>query len=153
MKLKLFILSLGLALSIAGFAQKKGKDTPAEPAKNPVETKLAGLKQFPGFVEFYYDEKQDKVWLLLNEFGKEILYVNSLPAGIGSNDIGLDRGQLGGERIVRFDRRGPKVLMIEPNYRYRAITNDAAERKAVEEAFAQSILWGFKVEAEHAGSV
>ena len=153
MKLKLFISALALVISISGFTQKKNKDTQAEPTKNPIETKIAGLKKFPGYVEFYYDDKQDKVWLLLNQFGKELLYVSSLPAGIGSNDIGLDRGQLGGERIVRFEKRGPKVLMIEPNYRYRAVTDNAAERKAVEEAFAQSVLWGFKVEAEHEGSV
>jgi hypothetical protein len=153
MKLKLFIFTLALGLSISGFTQKKNKESQVEPTKNPVETKIAGLKKFPGYVEFYYDEKQDKVLLLLTEFGKELLYVNSLPAGIGSNDIGLDRGQLGGERIVKFEKRGPKVLMIEPNYRYRAVTDNTAERKAVEEAFAQSVLWGFKVEAEHDGSV
>jgi hypothetical protein len=153
MNLKLFFL-VGLALIAQSiFAQKKKDNKPTEPAKNPVESKITGLKKFPGFIEFYYDDKQDKVWLLINQFNKEILYVNSLSAGIGSNDIGLDRGQLGSDRIVKFDRRGNKVLMTEPNYRYRAITENVAERKAVEEAFAQSVLWGFKVEAEYDGSV
>jgi hypothetical protein len=153
MNQKLFFLAALLLSTLVSFSQKKKKETSAGPSGNPIEAKIAGLKKFPGFIEFYFDEKQDKVWLLINQFGTEILYVNSLPAGIGSNDIGLDRGQLGGERIIRFDRRGPKVLMVEPNYRYRAITDNAAERKAVEEAFAQSIHWGFKVEAEHEGSV
>ncbi|HEY0742951.1 MAG TPA: zinc-dependent metalloprotease [Chryseosolibacter sp.] len=153
MKLKLFFYALFIIVSLHSFAQKKKEDKSDQPATNPIETKITGFKKFPGFLEFYYEEKQDKVWLRINQFGKEILYVNSLPAGIGSNDIGLDRGQLGGERIVRFEKRGPKVLMIEPNYRYRAVTENRAERKAVEEAFAQSVLWGFKVEAEHDGSV
>lgn len=153
MKLKLFFVALVFAISSPAFPQKKDQIKDPEPAKNPIESKIAGLKKFPGFIEFYYDEKQDKIWLLINKFGQEFLYVNSLPAGLGSNDIGLDRGQLGSERVVRFDKRGPKILMVEPNYRYRAITQNIAERKAVEEAFAQSVLWGFKIEAEHDGSV
>lgn len=154
MKLKLSFLLLFMSIFLSGLAQKKNQEKqPTEAAKNSLETKIAGMKKFSGFIEFYVDEKQDKVFLLIDQFNKEILYVNSLPAGIGSNDIGLDRGQLGGERIVRFEKRGPKVLMIEPNYRYRALTENAAERKAVEEAFAQSVLWGFKVEAEDRGRV
>lgn len=154
MKLKLSLLLFILTVFVPCMAQRKGQEKqPLEPAKNPIEAKTTGLKKFPGFVEFYFDEKQDKIFLLINQFNKEILYVNSLPAGIGSNDIGLDRGQLGGERIVRFEKRGPKVLMVEPNYRYRAITENVEERKAVEEAFAQSVLWGFKSEAEHEGNV
>ncbi|AHM59656.1 extracellular metal-dependent peptidase [Flammeovirgaceae bacterium 311] len=122
-------------------------------AKPSLETKLSGLKKHEGFLDFYYDEKQDKIFLLLDTFNTEFLYVVSLAAGVGSNDIGLDRGQLSGERIVKFDRRGPKVLLVEPNYRYRAISYNADERRSVEEAFAQSVLWGFKVEAEEENRV
>jgi hypothetical protein len=86
-----------------------------------------------------------------NSLDTEMLYVMSLPAGLGSNDIGLDRGLLGGGRIVRFQRTGRKVLMTEPNYGYRALSDDLRERKAVEQSFAQSVLWGFTVEAESAG--
>lgn len=118
-----------------------------------LDARLASLQKQEGFIDFYYDNKQDKVYLLLDTFNQEFLYVNSLAAGIGSNDIGLDRGQLGGERIVKFDRRGPKVLLIEPNYRYRAISQNVDERQSVEEAFAQSVLWGFKVEAEEGNRV
>ena len=60
----------------------------------------------------------------------EFLYQSSLPAGIGSNDIGLDRGQLGATRIVRFERSGPKVLLIQSNLDYRAVSNDEDERLA-----------------------
>jgi hypothetical protein len=60
----------------------------------------------------------------------------------------LDRGQLGNERIVKFQRVGPKVLMIQPNYAYRAISDNPDERRAVQEAFAQSVLWGFEIAAE-----
>ncbi|HNP07293.1 MAG TPA: DUF5117 domain-containing protein, partial [Cyclobacteriaceae bacterium] len=111
------------------------------------------MKKYEGFFEFYYDEKQDKIFLVIDKFNEEFLYINSLSAGIGSNDIGLDRGQLGGERIVKFDKRGPKVLLIQPNYRYRANSDNAMERRAVEQAFAQSALWGFTVVAEETNRV
>ncbi len=120
-----------------------------------IAEKTTGMEKYPGFFTFYWDAKGGKLWLEIpaDRFGAEFLYVNSLPAGLGSNDIGLDRGQLGGERIVRFERSGPKVLLIQPNYDYRAISNDVAERRAVEQAFAQSALWGFEVAAEEDGRV
>ena len=43
--------------------------------------------------------------------------------------------------------------MIQPNYDYRAVTNDAAEKRAVEQSFAQSTLWGFTAEAETGNKV
>jgi len=136
------------------FAQKK-KDQPVPSVTAPagIAAKVTGMKHHPGYFDFYYDEKQDKIFLTIDKFNAEFLYVNSLPAGIGSNDIGLDRGQLGDDRIVKFERRGPKVLLIQPNYRYRAITENVDERNAVEQAFAQSVLWGFPVTAEEAGKV
>lgn len=142
-----------LVISSPVQAQKK-KTAPEPPATaDAFSAKISGLKHFPGFVPFYYDEKKDKVYLVIDKFDHEVLYVRSLTAGIGSNDIGLDRGQLGGEHIVKFERRGPKVLMVEPNYMYRAITDNQDERKAVREAFAQSVLWGFPVEADSEGKV
>lgn len=146
------LISLGLIVSATiSMAQKKRQtDSPAPVAvaQSAIEAKIAGMKKYPGYFDFYYDEKQDKVHLLINQFDTEFLYVHSLSAGIGSNDIGLDRGQLGAERIVKFDKRGPKVLLIQPNYTYRAITDNAMEKRAVEQAFAQSVLYGFVVEAE-----
>ena len=37
--------------------------------------------------------------------------------------------------------------MLQPNYAYRAVSNNTDERKSVEEAFAQAVIWGFKAEA------
>ena len=118
-----------------------------------ITEKTKGMKKLPGFFNIYWAESSGKLWLELEDFEKEFLYVNSLTAGVGSNDIGLDRGQLGNQRIVFFKRIGPKVLMIQPNYSYRANTNDKKEKKAVADGFAQSALWGFKVEAEQSGKV
>jgi Domain of unknown function (DUF5117) len=113
-----------------------------------IEEKTAGLKKMEGFFPVYWDENSGKLWLEINQVDTEILYVISLPAGLGSNDIGLDRGLLGGGRIVKFTRTGRKLLMAEPNYGYRAVTTDEKEKRAVEQSFAQSVLWGFTIEAE-----
>lgn len=152
MKLK-FLACLLLVSSGLCFAQKKKKDDSSNASESSFFSKTKGLTLHEGYFNFYYDEKEDRILLVIDKFDTEFLYVHSLPAGIGSNDIGLDRGQLGAEHVVKFDRRGPKVLLTEPNYRYRAVTDNAAERKAVEEAFAQSVLWGFRVEAEENGKV
>lgn len=106
-----------------------------------------------GFFPFYWDEREGKVWLEIRRWNTEFLYISSLPAGLGSNDVGLDRGRIGDSKLVRFERVGPKVLLIESNQGYRAATNDEAERRAVRESFAESVIWGFKAEAERDGAV
>lgn len=148
---KIILFSLVCIFHFSLAQKKKAETTPS--TLSGIAAKVTGMKHAPGYFDFYYDEKQDKIFLVVDKFDTEFLYVNSLPAGIGSNDIGLDRGQLGDDRIVKFERRGPKILLIQPNYRYRAITENADERKAVEQAFAQSVLWGFTVTAEENGKV
>jgi Met-zincin/Domain of unknown function (DUF5117) len=148
------LLLLAITISSSLSAQKKKQEPPvasATPTVTTIESKISSMKKYPGFFDFYYDEKQDKVFLLIDKWDTEFIYVESITAGIGSNDIGLDRNQLGGERIVKFERKGPKVLLTQPNYFYRAISTSTAERKAVEESFAQSVLWGFTITAEEQG--
>lgn len=118
-----------------------------------ISEKTRGLEKQEGYFTYYWDETNGKVWLEIGNPGQEFLYVNSLAAGVGSNDIGLDRNQLGDNRVVYFDRRGPKVLMVQPNYSYRAITNNQKEKESVRDAFAQSVLFGFKIAAEEKGRV
>ncbi len=113
-----------------------------------ISQKAGGMKKYPGYFPFYWDADAGKIWLEIDKFDTEFLYVSSLPAGIGSNDIGLDGRQLGGTHIVKFHRVGPKVLMIQPNYSFRALSGDTEEQHAVEAAFAKSVIWGFKAEAE-----
>lgn len=112
-----------------------------------------GTEKKEGYFNYYWDKENGKVWLEIDKLETEFLYVNSLAAGVGSNDIGLDRGQLGGTQIVEFRRVGPKVMLVQPNYRYRANSDNPDEVKAVKEAFAESVLWGFKVEAESDGNI
>lgn len=120
---------------------------------NDIESKTKGLAKYTGYFNFYWNEKTGQVLLEVDRLNDEFLYVNSLPAGVGSNDLGMDRGQIGDSRIVKFIRSGDKILLIQPNYNYRAVSSNPDERKSVEEAFAQSVIWGFKVEAEDSGKV
>jgi hypothetical protein len=145
--------------SSAQEAEKKKSDDETKPLPS-IGQKTTGLTQTPGFFNFYWDARAGKLWLEISKFDSEFLYVNSLATGVGSNDIGLDRGQMGDldgnsnpEHVVRFVRVGPKVLLIQSNLAYRAVSQNADERAAVAEAFAESALWGFKVEAEENGRV
>lgn len=115
--------------------------------------KTAGMRKMPGFFPLYWDEKNGNLFLEIDRMGEEFLFYTSLAGGLGSNDVGLDRNQIGQERILRFDRVGPKILLFEKNLRYRASSPDAAERRAVEDAFASSIQWGFTVAAEDGNRV
>ena len=128
---KLIAMFLFLSFSIQGFAQffKDNKN----------------ITRYEGYFTFYYDEGNDKIFLEIENLDKEFLYVNALSEGIGSNDIGLDRGQLGNTRLVKFIKAGNKLLLIQPNQYYRAITNNIEEKKSVEQAFAKSILRGFRI--------
>lgn len=112
-----------------------------------------GLQKLDGYFPIYWDAEGGKLLLEIPRFDSEFLYQVSLPTGVGSNPLGLDRGQLGDTRVVHFERVGPKVLLVEPSQRFRAITADAAERRAVEESFARSVIWGFKVEATEGARV
>ena len=115
---------------------------------NSIAEKTKSMELHQGYFNYYWDAGQGKIYVAIDKLELPFLYVNSLPAGLGSNDIGLDRGQIGDSRIVYFQRVGKKVLLTQPNYDYRAITNDPREQKAVNESFAQSILFSFSVEAE-----
>ncbi|WP_111682709.1 zinc-dependent metalloprotease [Winogradskyella tangerina] len=109
------------------------------------------LQVYEGFFDFYYEASTDKIYLKVKNLNQEFLYVNSLASGVGSNDIGLDRGQLGSDRVVYFERAGNKLLLIQPNLKYRANTDNELERKSIEQAFAKSVLFGFKILSEDKG--
>ncbi|MBY0481130.1 MAG: zinc-dependent metalloprotease [Chitinophagaceae bacterium] len=111
------------------------------------------MQKMEGYFNFWWDANTGKIWLQIDKLDKEFLYINSLPAGLGSNDIGLDRGQIGNTRIVYFNRVGKKVFLVQPNYEYRAITDNSNEQRAVRQSFAQSIIGNFVVEEEEGGKL
>ncbi|MBD3275880.1 MAG: DUF5117 domain-containing protein [Candidatus Marinimicrobia bacterium] len=118
-----------------------------------IREKTETMDRFQGFFDFFRDSSAGKIYLKIDSWETEFLYMVSLPAGLGSNDVGLDRGQLGSRHVVEFRRVGPKVLLVEPNIWYRARSDNQAERRAVTDAFAESVLWGFDVIAEEGESV
>src|SRR6266478_4507218 len=140
------LLTLSVLLCAGLSAQvRSGSDAPKTAT---IPEKVAPMQKFPGYFPFYWDAKAGKIWLEIDKWNSEFLYVESLPSGIGSNDIGLDRGQLGQSHIVRFERTGPRVLLIASNEAFRANSDNADERRAVKDAFAESVVWGFEVAAE-----
>ena len=118
-----------------------------------IAQKTSEMKVSEGFFTYYTSPSEDDLYLEIAEMEEDFIYVNSLTAGIGSNDIGLDRGKLGDTRLVRFERHGSKVLLVQPNLDYRSTSANASEQKAVTDAFAESVLWGFEVVAESDGRV
>lgn len=111
------------------------------------------FQSLPGYVPLSWDEDGGRLYVQLDAFDVPLIYQSSLPRGIGSNDLGLDRGQLGDTKLVRFLRSGPRVLLVEENLAYRAVSDDAAERQAVDESFARSVIWGFDIASESDGAV
>lgn len=139
--------SVSLLLLASGLCPAQNQTSPNQPTKG-IADKTSGMLALPGYFPLYYDSRTGRLLMEINRWNIDFLYVESLPWGIGSNDIGLDRGQTGAARVVRFERRGPKAMLVQANQDYRAVSEDLAERHAVEQSFAQSILWGFNVEGE-----
>ncbi|HEY2170216.1 MAG TPA: zinc-dependent metalloprotease [Candidatus Angelobacter sp.] len=120
-----------------------------------IAEKTATMQSYPGFFADYWDAREGTLWLRIENARWEtpfILY-ESLPNGVGSNDIGLDRGEPGESYVVHFERSGKQVFLVAENQEYRAVTDDADQRSAVRAAFPQSVLWGFEVAAEDGDAV
>src|SRR4051812_37152133 len=128
--------------------------TPAAPARTPsIEERTTGMQKLDGYFPVYWEERTGNLWLEVPRLDSDFLYTTGLAAGLGSNDIGLDRGQQGQGKIVSFQRVGPRVLMVQGNESFRSSSTNPAERRSVEDSFAKSILWGFSVAAETNGHV
>lgn len=111
-----------------------------------IDQKTAGMKKYDGYFTFYWDHTSGKIWLEIDKLDTELLYLNSVSSGLSVN--GIDRNGLGQTKIVKFERIGPKVMMIQPNYAYRANTDDEFVIDAVETGFGRSVIWGFEIAAE-----
>ena len=134
-----YLLALLTVLSLNVSAQKKKKNKSSAPDLEVSESITKG------FMDYSIDNDIDRIYFYVSQLDEEFLYLPSLSSGVGSNDIGLDRGKLSSEKIVKFKKAGNKLLLIQPNYDYRAISDNPDEIRAVEEAFAQSVIWGFEI--------
>jgi hypothetical protein len=137
---------VALAVSVSLMSEVRAED---KNEKLPsVEQFCKGWESWDGFFPLYWDEAEGKLYVRIDRLGEEFLYVNALATGVGSNPLGLDRGRLGGKRVVHFERVGRRILLVQRNLDFRAPHGDAAEKQAVAESFAQSILWGGEIAAQ-----
>ena len=137
------LLTLLLAVAVPATIQSQARPT--------IEQRTAQLRKLDGFFPLYWDANAGQLFMEIPRFNTEVLHLTGLAAGLGSNDIGLDRGQTQGSRIVFFERVGQRVLMVQPNYRFRSSSSNPSEVQSVRDAFARSVLWGFTVVAESDG--
>ncbi len=148
-------LFAALCLLVSLHAQQPGRGAAAQPPARipPIEERAAGMTKLDGYFPVYWEERTGNLWLEIARFDTPVLYATGLAAGLGSNDVGLDRGQEGSGKIVSFERVGPRVLMVQGNENFRSSSDNPAERRSVEDSFAKSVLWGFTVAAESNGRV
>ena len=121
---------------------------PAAARPSSIADRTTGMQKIDGYFPLYWDDRTGSLFIEIPRFDTEFLLNVGLAAGLGSNDIGLDRGEGGGARIVSFHRVGPRVLLVQPNLSFRSSSANLLERKSVEDSFAISVLWGFTVAAE-----
>ena len=144
--------SLGAGLSVVEGRQPAAQQRPA--AVQSIDDRTSGMKKIDGYFPLYWDERTGFMYLEISRFDSDFLFSSGLSAGLGSNDIGLDRGSgRGGGRLVQFQRVGPRVFLVQPNQSFRSSSKNPLERKSVEDSFAKSILWGFAIAAESQGRV
>jgi hypothetical protein len=148
-----FITSLAFLMFAAIAPAQNSASEKQHKAPPTIGEKTSGMQKLPGFFTYYWDASDGKLWLQIDKWNTQFLYYETLPNGVGSNDVGLDRGQPGKTEVVHFERSGPRILLVAENERYRAVTDDLEERAAVQQAFAQSVLWGFESAAEEGESV
>lgn len=151
-------LSVALPLALTLFfvtvppASAQAKASNSNAAEG-VAAKTSGMERRAGLLTFHVDRKGGKIWLEVPEAsgpGGEVgsyIYVEGLLTGLGSNPVGLDRGQLGDTRVVTFRRVGGRLLVEQPNLRFRALSENPAEVQAVRESFATSVLWAGEIAA------
>jgi hypothetical protein len=150
--LPLFLLFAAAPVAAARDEAPPPRSAPAADSLPKVAEKVGGLAARPGLLVTYLDANRGKIWLELPPPGEdgvigEYLYIEGLLTGLGSNPVGLDRGQIGETRVVRLRRLGSRLLVEEPNLRFRALSDDPRERQTVAESFATSVLWGAEIAA------
>lgn len=150
---KRVLCALTAAVVLGGCAAEAQTAKPGAERIGSIADRTSGMKKLDGFFPLYWDEAAGRLFLEVPKLDVEVLHATGFATGLGSNDIGIDRGALTGSRIVRFERVGPRLLMVQPNYRFRATSSNPAEVRDVAEAFARSVLWAFPIAGESEGRV
>ena len=133
------VVLIAVLSSVGLLAQGRGGGQPAAQGGGSLADRLGSMQKIDGYFPLYWEERTGSLFLEIPKFDTDFLFVTGLAAGLGSNDIGLDRGIGGGGRIVHFERVGPKVFLVQPNESFRSSSPNPAERKSVADSFARSI--------------
>jgi hypothetical protein len=140
---------LAVILITLGAAALTTRATPTQAQSIPtIEDRTSGMERLEGFFDLYWDEATGSLFWEFERMNEEFIYQVSMGSGLGSNPVGIDRGQLRGTHVLEAQRVGPKILLVEPNYQYVARSDNPTEAQAVRDAFAPSVHWGFEVAAQ-----
>src|SRR5580658_4936509 len=142
------VVALAAFWSLTVAAKDSNPNAKPEQPTPSIETKTASMRHMPGLFALDWDDKSGRLFLKIPRFNEDFLYIETLPYGVGSSDLGLDRGEVSNARVVRFERFGPKILLVQPNEDFRSSSSDPAEQLSVLQSFPESVLAGFTVAAE-----
>ena len=149
-----FIGALASSVLSQQAASEKEDQAQEEKETPTIASATEACERYEGLLTFHTDSRKGKLWLELppatGERGEiaQFIYVESLFTGLGSNPVGLDRGQLGPSRLVTFRRVGGRILIEQENLAFRALSENQDERRAVRQSFASSVLWAGEIEVE-----
>ncbi len=123
-----------------------------QPAASRIADRTGGAQRADGFIPFYWDAARGRVLIEIPAFGEDVLYYVSAASGAGSVELPFDRGILT-SGVIRFERSGPRVLVVQQNLDYRAVGGTPAQVENVRDSFASSVLAALPVEADENGRV
>ena len=146
------LLFVFLAAPLSSRAQARSQ---AQAPKPTIAAYTAGLEKKSGFLPFYWDGRKGEVLFELSPeaLQRQFLYYTALGTGVGSIQVFADRSSFGSSSLCRFERVGMRVLVIEENTRFRAVTGDQALKESVEQSFPTSVIAAMPIEAEENGTV
>ena len=106
-------------------------------ALRPMKDILKDAKSIPGF--FTLHQKDEKVWLeiLPSQLGKPFFFSYNVPRSIGER--GLYGSQMGGSKLVEFQKIGNQVQLIAKNTQFFA-KEGTPQAQFVAESFSDSLM-------------
>ena len=92
-----------VALAATPAEAQQGRGGGAQ-ALRSIEDRTATMRKLDGYFPLYFDSAAGQLFMEIPRLNTEVLHMMGIGAGLGSNDIGIDRGGLQGSRIVTFER-------------------------------------------------